>query len=297
MEIKDLEARIEKKIADIEKTERSINKFITKNNFSTEDIEYAKENGWKEVRRYAEANFPLRDDSGNYIEANYWKQVDFEDLKRRYGTLSEQNAQLQKYQNQLTMMKAREEGRASTKRVPVIVEFLENWKNDVIKFIERDVDKVEKYYEIDHEMTELFNSRFYLIRSGEMTEDEWHQKYDEAKKRRNQYKSMISSLTWTVYDRSSDSHVNYTELNKILDKEVENKYWSMVNKVTDITGEIVDARGLRIAGDGNLNGIIIGKDGKAKLETILAGGYNQGIIVNVKHGQILHFRVLVHEVK
>ena len=297
MEIKDLEARIEKKIADIEKTERSINKFITKNNFSTEDIEYAKENGWKEVRRYAEANFPLRDDSGNYIEANYWKQVDFEDLKRRYSTLSEQNAQLQKYQNQLTMMKAREEGRASTERVPVIVEFLENWKNDVIKFIERDVDKVEKYYEIDHEMTELFNSRFYLIRSGEMTEDEWRQKYDEAKKRRNQYKSMISSLTWTVYDRSSDSHVNYTELNKILDKDVESKYWSMVNKVTDITGEIVDARGLRIAGDGNLNGIIIGKDGKAKLETILAGGYNQGIIVNVKHGQILHFRVLVHEVK
>ena len=108
---------------------------------------------------------------------------------------------------------------------------------------------------------------------------------------------MVNPLTREVYDRKAENLVNEEELEKILSKEVELKYWNMINKVTPITGEITDASLLKIAPDGNINGILIGNKGKARLETIYAGGINEGVIVNVKHGQCLHFRLLCNELK
>lgn len=43
-----------------------------------------------------------------------------------------------------------------------------------------------------------------------------------------------------------------------------------------------------------INGYIEGTLGKAYVETILAGGYNQDITVNTKYGQIAHYRVILH---
>lgn len=297
MEIKDLEARVEKKQADVEKTKRIIDKYIAANNFSEEDQEVARTASYREAGEYAAANWPGRWEPNGGKHQDPDKRIDFDNLCTKYCTLAEQETTLLKYQNQLAMMKAREEERSNTERVPVILEFLENWKNDVIEFVEEDVNNITKYYELEHESCDFHNNRYSIMRDAGMSEEEWARQYKDLNERVKRAKALPSSLTWMVYSRNADDHVNQEELNRILDKEVESKYWSMVNKVTDITGEIVDARGLRIAGDGNLNGIIIGKDGKAKLETILAGGYNQGIIVNVKHGQILHFRVLVREVK
>lgn len=62
-------------------------------------------------------------------------------------------------------------------------------------------------------------------------------------------------------------------------------------RVKDITGEVTDWAGVRATQGTNgftvLNGIVIGKEGRAKVESILAGGYNI---------QRLHIRVLVHEI-
>ena len=41
-------------------------------------------------------------------------------------------------------------------------------------------------------------------------------------------------------------------------------------------------------GIGDINGIIVGTEGKAKIQTIGAGGYNI---------QCFHFRTLIHEIK
>lgn len=130
-----------------------------------------------------------------------------------------------------------------------------------------------------------------------MTEDEWKTELKRKKIKEEDLQDSINPLLFEVYDNRQDNKINYEELNEILDKEIEAKYWNMVERVTKVTGEIIDASDLSIGGDGNINGIIIGKEGKAKLETILAGGYNQNIIVNTRRGQVLHYRLIVNKIK
>ena len=65
----------------------------------------------------------------------------------------------------------------------------------------------------------------------------------------------------------------------------------LIYRVRNITGEITDWSDVRAsAGTGGftvLNGLVIGKEGRAKVESITAGGYNI---------QRLHIRVLVHSI-
>ena len=65
----------------------------------------------------------------------------------------------------------------------------------------------------------------------------------------------------------------------------------LIYRVRSITGEITDWSDVRAsAGTGGftvLNGLVIGKEGRAKVESITAGGYNI---------QRLHIRVLVHSI-
>lgn len=65
---------------------------------------------------------------------------------------------------------------------------------------------------------------------------------------------------------------------------------NLIKRVRSITGEITDWAGVRAEvgtwGMTVLNGFVIGKEGRAEVESIFAGGYNI---------QRLHVRVLVHE--
>ena len=81
-----------------------------------------------------------------------------------------------------------------------------------------------------------------------------------------------------------------------MEKEAQAKYKKLVNRISSIVGEIKDCSNLSIR-NGEINGIISGNKGKASINTVVAGGYNENIIVNVKHGQCLHYRVLVKECK
>lgn len=60
----------------------------------------------------------------------------------------------------------------------------------------------------------------------------------------------------------------------------------LYNRVNEITGEVLDWSHITCSG-GGLNGVVIGKEGRAKVETIIAGGHNI---------QRLHIRVLVHSI-
>lgn len=79
------------------------------------------------------------------------------------------------------------------------------------------------------------------------------------------------------------------KLDKILAQDKLAKYYDLCNRISDIVGEITDASNLSIGHQhGEINGIVVGTKGKAKVETIGAGGYNI---------QCFHFRVLVHKLR
>lgn len=106
----------------------------------------------------------------------------------------------------------------------------------------------------------------------------------------------------TDSDRDYDSNFGYDskvgkyvlisfddeKLSKIIEAEKKAKYEDLCNRISAVVGEITDVSNLRISAKGNLDGIVTGTKGKAKVETIGAGGYNI---------QCFHYRVLVHKIK
>lgn len=159
--------------------------------------------------------------------------------------------------------------------INAITEFLNNWENEANKYF---LETALKGYQIEMNHHELSKSMEY---SDSMTHyKETVKKYWEINK--------------TAYDmiRSSCWCGNIEVLKEYISKQVKkdrvNKEKALIKRVIKITGEITDAKYLKVGVNGELNGFIIGTEGKANIETIFAGGYNI---------QCLHFRVLVKKVK
>jgi hypothetical protein len=139
-----------------------------------------------------------------------------------------------------------------------INEFLANWKA-----------KAVEYYEGLY--TEWRNLHIPL-RDYEAVKS-WEQKFTKAE---------IDLVERIHCDRSSPSGGDL--LDKILDRDVEAKRNKLVARISQKAGEVVDASGLRIATNGEINGTVVGTAGTVSVETVAAGGYNI---------QCLHYRILV----
>ena len=98
------------------------------------------------------------------------------------------------------------------------------------------------------------------------------------------YTKMVATRDYSKADRTHV--VDESKLEEILLKDCKARYFELVNEVTDITGIIKDATNLAIHG-GELNGIIIGEKGKAKVQTFSAGGWRI---------QCFHYRTRVDKV-
>ena len=82
-------------------------------------------------------------------------------------------------------------------------------------------------------------------------------------------------------------------LDNALEKEKNTMILDLYRRINEEVGDITDASDLQINA-GNLNGIVIGTNGKARVETIGAGGYNTDVVLDSgRHGQRFHFRTLV----
>ena len=119
--------------------------------------------------------------------------------------------------------------------------------------------------------------------------------WDESdKRRREHYRKMYKELGWNEfikqYKYSAFEYMSIADEAIHRENEREARFFilDLLNRVKDITGEVTDWSGIYLE-NGNtfpvLNGIVIGKEGRAKVESILAGGYNI---------QRLHIRTLVH---
>lgn len=93
---------------------------------------------------------------------------------------------------------------------------------------------------------------------------------------------------WVVGDLALRSPKDAEEqIIKNIERDAIAKEQMLIKRVNKAVGTIVKSITLNVGVNGELNGIIEGVNGKCKIETIYAGGYNI---------QCLHYRVLVHKI-
>lgn len=175
-----------------------------------------------------------------------------------------------------------EDIKGATDKLAEAEEIAANWRAKLEKQVELE-DKIA------HEMPEIFRQlRDELAKSWTEYDMErksrWLEvraKYQAGKLSGEEYRKMYK------YSQEMELSKTEEEFYKINLKEAELFIVDLYNRVKAITGEVTDWGNIYYGGKA-LNGWVEGKNGKAKVESILAGGYNI---------QRLHIRVLVHEIK
>lgn len=165
---------------------------------------------------------------------------------------------------------------------------IEETKEMIVKYEKQLSGEIERenifLKEIPESMKELQNE---LVK----TWDEWDIK------RRNRIKQAYVEMDYKTFSKMFNCYERYTFM-YMSDEQIHNsnvqeaklEILALYNRIKDITGTVNDWNGIECE-VGNLGlvltGIVYGKAGTAKVETVLAGGYNI---------QRLHIRTLVHEI-
>ena len=176
----------------------------------------------------------------------------------------------------------------TTPQIPVIEEFLENWKKSAREYYLQQVKALEKFESeysnnLDEVLKELeikYGKTAVLKKSAEVKKELKDRKVDYTS--RNIYiKTHFNSVTVELQQLGSEMN---ERLESLLSSEVNKKRADFYARCYKVVGDVTDASSLHVGKNGSINGTIVGKLGKAVVETIMAGGYNV---------QVLHYRVLV----
>lgn len=176
----------------------------------------------------------------------------------------------------------------NSEKVKIIWNFILDWKDKTYKFY---LENANLFIELknnhkqaweEYKKTQEYEEAY---KSYSNYRSKWEIEYAVEQDFSKDYYSDILSLTTTIVTRNN---IDTIKLQKILDQEAMTKYNTLLKQVTYITGTIIDAKDLRLGGKGDLNGIVIGEKGKAKVETFGADGYNI---------QVSHYRTKVTEVR
>lgn len=198
--------------------------------------------------------------------------------------LPELQERLQKYEADLQVIIEKENSRD----IKVILDFLENWKEEVKKYYQAHTDKwistLKDYWKEDHKYCEWYNHHFHERRNKDLLK-EMKKPVEEAKARHGFFNYLDPYMIRQV---DGEYIIDMEKLQKDLDQEANRKYDFIIERTNAIVGQITDASHLSIGDKGDLNGFIIGTKGIAKVQTIGAGGWNI---------QCYHFRTLIHEMK
>ena len=77
-----------------------------------------------------------------------------------------------------------------------------------------------------------------------------------------------------MFREGNDYKIDLEKLQRDLDHEADCKYDFIIEMTNENVRKTTDAGGLSIGRKGDLNGLIIGTNGTAKVQTSGAGGYN-----------------------
>lgn len=218
------------------------------------------------------------------------------DLRSARRDLTEALDGLKKYQADLDAAKAA----ARSRNVPAILEFLEGWKQRNLEFygnglreVFQERDAIRQMYRAVQYGDEGYEEKMGEIQARERAytislKGEWKTVAGQLPNgRKVTTREKVADGKWEYlvpyihgsYDESMD------RLKRILNEEADRKYDFIIARTTAIVGEITDASYLSVGDKGDLNGCIIGTQGRANVKTIGAGGYNI---------QCFHFRTLIN---
>lgn len=193
----------------------------------------------------------------------------------------------------------------------VLVEFLEDWKRRAIDYYLRRYDRFIEYraelrQKEREARLEALRTLPALERAREMYKDREVSDYELANlwprkpvedflyERGLEYHQIQKALG-EMADGTIQRMLGFRDpaeraawLEKTVEQERRAKLLDLISRIMKVVGRITDAAALGIGAKGEINGIIVGTEGRAKIETIGAGGYNI---------QIYHFRTLIHEYK
>lgn len=239
------------------------------------------------------------------VEAQNWEDPNpyyysSHDLKVTLRDIEEVQKALDSYRAQLEA----EVEKASSRNVPVIIEFLNNWRTRVTEF---HLEKFKEYYDERQMVRDLhlnsvsgfcanadspeyaaykaaeaaFHNKCYGYYEKRAFINRWgKQDYNTIKIKDGEYEWLKPYINEYTLDAAMD------KFKKDIDKEWIRKYDFIIERTNAIVGQITDASDLRIGAKHDLNGYIIGTNGRAKVQTIDAGGYNI---------QCYHFRTLINK--
>lgn len=197
-------------------------------------------------------------DQKRYIE-HYGNSSWWTDSDRR-----KESQKLERYESELAQAKAELEALPKLEDVPAIKAYLDEYAKRTLAWIERCHEEYPK------------------------KKQEWEDMCKAFAKEHPEYVSWGTDLTFKGSDIFRREHFDeyekleelrqadrfYANRSDIVARDVEIKYISLVEKVKEITGRITDASFLRINEKRSLDGYIVGEEGKAKVNTFEAGGWN-----------------------
>lgn len=193
----------------------------------------------------------------------------------------------------------------------ILKDFLESWKQHAIayyrekriRFIEyrkelkaqeraarlealQTLPSLERYREIykGRELTDSDLANLWPRKDVDAFLSERGLEYHQIHRKLNEFGDQITFRLLEI----RDDQEREAWLEKAMEEEKRAKLIDLIGRIMGTVGTITDAAALHIGPEGDINGYIVGTEGKAKIQTIGAGGYNI---------QCFHFRTLIHEMK
>lgn len=233
-----------------------------------------------------------------------------EDIKSATSKLAEARETLANWKDKLNTRITRD-AYLEANTPEILKDFLENWKQHAIgyyrekriRFIEyreglkakeraarlealQTLPSLEKYRELykGRELTDYDLANLWPRRDVDAFLSERGLEYHQIQKKLREAGDQITLRLLEI--RDEDEREAWLE--KTMDEEKRAKLLDLIGRIMSTVGTITDAATLYIGPEGDINGIIVGTEGKAKIQTIGAGGYNI---------QCFHFRTLIHEIK
>ena len=275
------EIRIEGCLKNIEKTQNTIERHkarLEKKKLACEKL------GIKNPETYTRTAYTTND--------QYWAVSEYTDVQdainENFKKLKELNKKLEGYRKK----KAEEDKKADVPMVPAVEQFLQSWRATADKYYRAQVDKIHawctEYRTYYHQqMKELETKYGYKVHCfDKAVEAEMKQRRVDYKYKDKYLSSHFTKDCLRLADYGADEFES--RLNKMLDDEVAYKRIDLYQRCSAVVGVITDATGLYVANNSCINGFVLGDEGKAEVETILAGGYAV---------QCLHYRVLIKPLK